>query len=343
MKDDADPAAGSSLSQTVTLATEMSPWLDLFDENFSLQEEPLSQRPLRALTSLLVEGAIEVEAGDDLLDTSKPHEHAETLWFRVLYQAVQHWYIERFGAAAMEGKGVPPLDGVVLIRNVAFALVVPANRRKVEVEGEQAWMYFDDRLRPDEDPASWIANAPNLARLSDEDYEQVLTDARDVSNTLRFVEFRRVASSVADNQDARKFVTATSTNLQQAARRIVSGKADERGPAWFDLQMANETALKAVLNHATGKAPHIHKLPELLADAVATGVKLDLNLFEDWPDFKTMSDWRYGQGDPWRLKWLYDCYRLTLKVARGAMAEMPTGLKPGFGILLRYPPWAGDE
>ena len=343
MKDDADTAAGLPLSQMETLAAEMSLWLDLFDEIFAVEDVPLSQRPLRALISLFAEGAMEVRTGDELLDTSKLHEYAQSPWFRILYQAVSHWYVERFGAAAMKGKGTPPLYGAILIRNVAFALVVPANRRKVEVEGEQAWMYFDDRLGPEEDPASWIDNAPNLARLSDEDHELVMSDSRDFSNTLRYIEFHRVTSRVAGNQDARKFVAATSTYLQQAARRMVSSKTNERGPAWFDLQMANETALKAVLCHATGKAPHVHKLSVLLAAAVGTGVKLDLDLFDDWPDFRTMSDWRYGQGDPWRLERLYAGYRLTLKVARGAMAEMPTGLKPGFGILLQYPPWLREE
>ena len=174
------------------------------------------------------------------------------------------------------------------------------------------------------------------SRALDEGFEEIdreleregenLADARDVSNTLRFVEFRRVTSNVGDSQDARKLVAATSTYLQQAARRMVSGKTDERGPAWFELQMANETALKAVLCNATGKAPHIHELPKLLAAAAEQGIKVKLGLFDDWPDFKSMSDWRYGQGNPWRLEWLYAAYRLTLKVARGAMAEMRIGL-----------------
>ena len=226
-----------------------------------------------------------------------------------------------------------------LIRDVAFALVVPANRRKIEVEGEQAWMYFDGGLGPGEDPSGWIPSAPDLDRLSAEERAQVVSDARDIADTLRFIEFRRVTSSVHDNQDARKLVAATSTYLQQAARRIVAGKGDERGLAWFDLQMANETALKAVLCTTSGKTPHSHKLRALLADAVKSGVVLETTLFENWPDFKSMSDWRYGQGDPWRLEFLYAAYRLTLKVVRGAMAQIPAGLKPGFGILLQYHPW----
>lgn len=46
---------------------------------------------------------------------------------------------------------------------------------------------------------------------------------------------------------------------------------------------------------------------------------------------------------PWRLEWFYTSCRLTLKVARGAMAEMPIGVKPGFGILLLFPPWRRNE
>lgn len=102
-------------------------------------------------------------------------------------------------------------------------------------------------------------------------------------------------------------------------------------------------ALAAEVEPTPLKAPHIHKLPELLAAAVGAGVDLGLHLFDDWPDFKMMSDWRYGQGDPWRQEWLYTSYRLSLKAACGAMAEMPTGLKRDFGILLQYPPWRRKE
>ena len=105
MGDPPDDGVPSRPIQSETLAAEMDTWLALFDQDLALEEVALSQRPMRALISLFVEGAIQLYAGEETIDTSRPHEHAKSLWFRVLYQAVEHWYVDRFGAAAMKGKG----------------------------------------------------------------------------------------------------------------------------------------------------------------------------------------------------------------------------------------------
>ncbi len=52
-----------------------------------------------------------------------------TAWFRVLYAAVEFWYVEVYGPEAVRHRGVPPLEGVILIRGTPFALRFIAFRR----------------------------------------------------------------------------------------------------------------------------------------------------------------------------------------------------------------------
>ena len=120
---------------------------------------------------------------------------------------------------------------------------------------------------------------------------------------------------------------------------MVSGKQSERGPAWFDLQMANETALKSVLHNETGRHPYEHDLKKLTRKANAHGVDFDIERLADWPLWPDVCDWRYGQGEPWALKDQYQAYKTSLDLIRSAMKMIPVGIEPGFGFLLRYAPW----
>jgi len=317
----------------------MGHWLELYDKELSLRETPLPARPRDALFMLFRDGGVRLRSGDAPIDLSKPVDHVETEWFHILYDAVRFWYKARFGAEAMRPRGSAPLEGVVTLHGTPFLLVVPTNRKEVEEEGKTAWIYFEDAVGDDEDAISWIDDRPALSTLTDQSRQLLAQEATEVAGTLRFVEYRQLAASINDDQEARKLVVSTSTYLQQAARRIVSGATRERGPAWFDLQMAAEAALKATLRHSTGDQPRTHNLPKLLASAREHGVVLDDAVFADWPVANDIIEWRYGQGDPWNLYWLLKAYRSALKVARAAMTVMPVGLKPGFGVLLEYPTW----
>ena len=327
-----------NLEQNQNLAREMNHWLEMIDEGFVETDVPLSRRPLEALTLLLSTGALELKFGEDSVDVSKPHEYLDQLWFQVLYAAVEYWYTERFGQAAVSSNGNAPLEGVVLVRGVPFALILPANRRKIEIEGEQSWMYFEESMGEGEQVEDWIIDGLNLSKFDAIDADLIRSTAKMVANTLRHVEFRRMFTKL-DDPEIRKLVATVLTYLTQAAKRISSNRTDERGPCWFDLQMANESALKAVLRLKTGKQPYIHDLSDLLKKATVHEVDFDGSRLDSWPSFSDISDWRYGQGTPLGLKEQYQAYLTTLHLVRAAMEQVPTSMSSGFGILLRYAPW----
>lgn len=330
----------AGIKQSREIAEKVDHWLDLFDSELAGQDLALSHRPLQALMMLFREGAIAVRAGDERLDDPENlGESFDKIWFRVLFDAVEYWYVERYGAPAMEAKGNADLVGVQMIRSVPFAISIPANRTVVEEKGESAWMYFEDGLAEGEDVTSWIVDSPDLSALASEAKETAVAEATRTAEVLRSIEFRRVTFRSSGDHEVQKLIQSTLTYLCQAASRIVSSRRSELGPAWFDLQMANEAALKAVIRSSTGKQPHVHSLDDLLARAQKHGVVFEGSRLSSWPRFSKLSDWRYGQGQPPGTAAIYSAYQLSLELIEACMAQITPGMAAGFGILLRYSPW----
>lgn len=337
-------AEEAAIEQSRSIAGGMNHWLDLFDKQLGEDGVPPAQRPLRALQMLIHEGALEVRTKDSQISLKNAlSDLVDEVWFRVLYDAVEYWYAERFGRALMQKQRTSTLIGAVLIHGSPFTIQVPANRSKVEDVGESAWMFFDDDVVEEEDPTEWICGGPNLSTLSKPEQDVLDREAAYVAGVLRSVEFRRVTFRSDCNEEAQKLLQSTVTYLGQAAERLVSWQPPTLGPAWFDLQMASETALKAVLLSKTGQQPKIHPLKELLSKARCHGVAFEANRLDQWPAFGTISDWRYGQGDPPGTLALHAAYIQTLDLVKACMAPIVPGIKPGFGLLLRYKPWSTKD
>lgn len=317
----------------------MSHWLELFDSDLSRDEIPLPERPLYVAKALCREGAFKLRTGVQSLDISNPQENFDTDWFRAIFAAVEYWYVEHYGPSVyISNDKNNLLEGAILIRGIAYALNVMAHRVSVETEGETLWLHFEDRLGEGDDPVKWIVNGPELTALNRDTRNKVTSDAKEVATVLRFIRYHSGMANVED-PETRKLCEASWNYLQQTSRRIVAGNQDDRGLAWFDLQMANETALKAVIRHTTSTQPYIHSLPNLLIKAEECGVITKQNLLSEWPDFKTISEWRYGQGDAGRLDTLFSAYLTTLRLVQACMKTIPPIQPPGFKILIRYPPW----
>lgn len=328
------------LKQSSELAKKMDHWLNLFDRDLAAQDLPLSDRPLRALMMLFWEGAIGVKAGDERIDGHQDlSKSIEEPWFRVLFDAVEYWYVARYGAPAMEARGKAALIGTQMIRGTPFAISVPANRVVLEEEGELAWIYLEDGLGEGEDATSWIVDSPDLASLDGEARATVVAEVERTAEILRAVEFRRVTFSSDGDHEVQKLIQSTLTYLSQAATRMVSGQKPEIGLAWFDLQMANEAALKAVIRSKTGKQPHIHVLSDLLDTTEQHGVAFESSRLSSWPSFSDVSVWRYGQGNPPGAAKLYDAYQVSLELVRACLSQFTPKIKGGFGVLVRYSPW----
>lgn len=327
------------LGQRRKLAENMDHWLNLFDDVLAHWEVPLFQRPLRAIRMLFEEGAVEVKAGNKPLGVSNNiYASIEESWFRILFDAVEYWYVERYGASAIEAKSNTSIKGVQMVRNEPFAMSIPTNRVVVE-PGELAWMYFEDGLGEEEDATNWIVEGPELSKLEIAARANVVAEAKRTAEILRAIEFRRVMFPSSGDKEVYKLIQSTLLYLSQAADRMVAGRKEGIGPAWFDLQMANECALKAVILSSTEKQPHEHSLNELVKHVQRVGVIFETSQFEDWPTFSLISTWRYGQGSPEGIGRLYPAYQVSLKLAGACMSHFKPCMPGGFGLEIKYSPW----
>lgn len=326
---------------TPTLDEVLADWLDLIDQLLAASDVALPERPLQAVLRLLSLEALTVNIGDEPVKFAGFADHAAEPWFRILYIHVERWYQKTYGEEAVRGRGVRPLQAVVLIRGVPYALVIPAIRNVVHKEHVEAWMYFEEGLGDDECALQWVQHAPEPEALGAQRRAELEENANRISRAMRRVYFRRMG--VPATPEAEGLAEAARGYLESAAIRLRSAKAQELGPAFFDLQMAAESAVKLVLQINTGGYPHSHLLADLLKSSAKFGVVFDVDRLAGWPAFATMSDYRYSQGDTGGIEHVFSAYLLILDLVAAAMSVIKSPLGSGSGFLLRRPPWLTDE
>src|SRR3569833_1542329 len=330
-----------AVSQPQQLAGKLDHWFELFDEKFALDDMPLSKRPAEAVFELMRNEAIAMRFGDEPpIDLSNPWEHVTTIWFRVLYMAAEYWYAQHYGKKAMASQGNPPLLGVTLIRRAPFLVKVPMHRSVIVEVGRKAWMYFEDKVVEDEDPIKWIVDPPNLQLMPATEREADVNRLKDVCGKLRRYNFQLLGAP-HDGASA-GFIQAIRTYLESGARRIHSGAVTDLGPAWFDLQMAMESALKLAQHAGTKRYSHIHDLKQLLRETEPLGVSFYVSRLGDWPEFPEMSNLRYAQAPAGGTAVVFEGYLLALDVVVAALSVLKPALGPGFGLLLQPWPWLLD-
>ena len=315
--------------------------IEIADQWLSEQSTPLNQRPMAALMYLLEIGAVEFNIGHEALTKrADVWPHVQKPWFRAVFDAFEEWYLDKYGSRAMEAKGTEPLWGVVVIAGVPFLMSGEANRSEVDEEAETAWMCFEEELGSDEDALNWIVDCPDFSKFSSETQDRARCEAEMIANTMRFIEFRRVCLGPEPDVEVGKLLQSTMSYLAQFSKRLIGCKKADLSLAWFDLQMANETALKSVILKATGKQKKGHWLTDLLKIAKKNGVEFDAVELVDWPEFGAMSAMRYGQGGSVSLTDVYAAYYLSLRLIYACMQVIPVFHKSGFRLLLRYNPWS---
>jgi hypothetical protein len=331
----------SDNSQPKSLAKAMDHWLALFDKRFALDEIPLSKRPFKAVIELLRKATIQIRFGEEPpVDLSKPYDHVAQPWFRALYTGTKQWYLDHYGSKAIATNGNRPLRGVTLVRGAPFLVKVPMHRRVVVEEGRTAWMYFEAGVGTGEDPIHWIIDPPNFEKMEKSQHDADIARLAKVCEHLRGINFRLLGAGT--DKTSAGFQRAVRSYLESAAERIRVGDLTDLGPAWFDLQMAAETALKLAHQTVFKKYPHSHELKPLFS-ALEPAITFDLSRLDDWPSFKEMSDLRYAQGPTGGLATLFEAYQLILEAVLAALSVLKPPVSSGSGLLLSAPSWLTDQ
>ena len=207
-----------------------------------------------------------------------------------------------------------------MIAGSVFAILIPALRARPGQPGETIWLSFPDGLRDDENVLDWVEAPPNYSMLSPQELCSAEEFATEVTTALRFIHAGLMGVK-ADDEKLDGFNAGIIPHLERAAELLTESKPESFQRAFWELQMACEEALKALLVQRTGKFKETHDLFRLY-DALEESPEFNRDLLKCLPGWKEMADLRYGQGDHEDRAECVKCYRATLTIVAGTVHSM---------------------
>lgn len=244
---------------------------------------PVGQRPLHAAIDLIKYKLVRVstDGGNTSYELDESSDFLEAYWFKAIYKMVDDWYREQFGAD-FDRPSEAAVKGVVLIRSTPFVLEVPVKRVRPGQPGKTVWLSFPEEIESDEDSTSWLVRGPNFSQMGQDQRASAIAAANEVGESLRFIRTNLMGVEGADAEGL-SFRRGVITHLERAAELIAHRDIEAASKAWWELQMALESSLKALLLQKNGRYPYIHDLIDLLALGQTVGLVFDAQKLVGWP------------------------------------------------------------
>lgn len=323
---------------TPSLRDAIAPLLDLIDEGLGLDGVRVAQRPLRAAWQLVTDFVPQVNVGEGPRPPGRPAEFSQEPWFRPVYAHVEEWYRARYGDR-IGGRGRQLMRGVTLVSATPFELHVPITASRVEVEGETAWLSFPSTVRPDDDVLSWVVSAPAWDTYSADVRQRTVELASRIATLLRRVSCR-LTGALANDEATRNLLPGVRLHLHSAASLIAM--EDEEGSfarAQWELQMAIESAYKALLQQRTGDFSETHDLFVLNDRAQVPEASVQRKWLRELPRWHDAANLRYGLGDHPTVVGIMAWYETALKIIAGVTESLDGVDLTQASMLLRMAPW----
>ncbi len=326
---------------------EVAEWMELFDELLAQQDVPIYERPLRAAVMLTRSALVQVrhQGVDELVEgTVGFGDLIRKPWFGRVVRMSDGWYTRIFGPAALRSPE-PNALGVIMHRGAIQTFQIPLIISQQAEVTYQRWIAFPDHVEDSEDVLSWIEPALDREKIRKHELAALAEQARRIAHSIRFIASRaRNASRGSDELVG--LLGGTVRNLQTFANLAVVGQWQERQKAWWELQMANESFLKAfcLQKGRSGGYRRVHSLPVLVRNAQEHGLDFDLARLAGWPTERDMSDHRYATGRRVSSGELFSAYEVTLSLCEAVASRLEVKFDTGKGRMLIQPlPWRLKE
>ena len=312
------------MQKTNDLTSVLEEVLPGIDQDLAERDIRLTQRPLEAAREFVSDYVVEArEKGTVGAKPGAPEEFLVTPWFAGLYALVKTWYRNRYPGPRPRLRD-ERFFGIVMIAGTAFAIRIPRVRTQPGRPGETVWLSFPDGLRDNEQALDWIETPPNYTMLSPQECCDAEEFATEIANALRFIGSGLMAVSGGDDK-LEGFRAGVIPSLESAARRLLELNPKSVQSAYWDLQLACESALKALMVQRTGEFKETHDL-FLLYDfhkkIPAPPPAFNRGLLKRLPRWKEAAALRYGQGKREHRADCVECYRATLTIVAGTVRSM---------------------
>lgn len=308
--------------------------LEMADRVLAERQTPIAERPLAALIQLVHWRMVAGRDGTPItLDGS---EIAKSEAFRPLGKMIGDWYQEQYGKPTMSRR-TSKIVGFVLVRMSPFLIEVPTNLTEPGDEPDTAWLRFTDHVLPTEDVLEWVIDGPHPKGLPD--ISALRQEITAVANDLRFIYTASLGVLTENNEQLSAFVRGIGSHLNQAARRVADQKAQDVAESYWEMQMAAEVALKALILQRTSAFSYTHSLATLVEEVQVIDSSFPANPLANFPDDRETIKRRYGTG---KVSWegTFAHYRVVLGLVRNTVERMKRTKFGGASICIRKAPWA---
>ena len=313
------------MQKTNNLTSVLDDILPVIDRGLAKLDVPLTQRPIEAAETFVLCCVEEVreQKGAVAAKPGPPEEFWKAAWFADLYALVEKWYHKRYPGSMWQQRD-EKFFGIVMIAGTVFAIHIPIVRTQPGRPGETVWLSFPDGLRDNEQALDWIEDPPNHTTLLPQERCDAEEFATEVANALRFIGNGLIAVSGGDDKLA-GFKAGVMRSLESAAKRLLEPDPKSVQAAYWELQLACESALKALMVQRTGEFKTSHDLFFLYdfhKEIPAPLPEFNRDLLKRLPRWKETADLRYGQGTREDRADCVECYRATLTIVAGTVRSM---------------------
>lgn len=302
--------------------------MGIIDPILSEQEVPLKTRPLSAALMFVKYFIAGISHGNK-------EDPIEEPWFATIYHHVREWYEDTYGKAwANRMSGI---TGAICIRRIPTEFLVPNTKSEMEIEGETSWVIFPSGIDGDESPEMWLANPPNLERLTQVETEALAADMLTVASCLRQISVF-VNTCESPNANFSRLSRGIVDELEAAARGLVSNTFSSIQSSIWSMQMALERTLKSLSIQQRGGFRETHDLFALYDDLTDVSASLDRNLLKKFPRCRENVSRRYSLGAGADLEEAFDLYKFSMQYIRDAteLFDRKMRILDG-GVLLKKP------
>lgn len=302
------------------------------DAALAKQNLPIAERPLAAVLTLVRLGAIMEVNGTPV--SAEPSDIVGSEWFGPLWRMSRQWYREQYGPASQASSG-EPMNGFLLIRGTPIGMRVPPQIERPGEETGTIWLHLVDRVLDEEVPLKWVLTVPPESDITIR--QQWQRDASSIAAELRFIQNRTMSLDSTSNREIIELARTILSHLSQAAGMVTSMKSGEATRSYWELQMAAEAAFKTLLLQRTGDYLHTHDLHRLSDKVRKFEGSFSVPCLQEFPDWKTTANMRYGVGEPPTWENCYRDYLCTLETVRkcAALWKLITDLTDAKFLLTR--------
>lgn len=313
--------------------------LPAIDKKLATRQVLVGLRPLHAAVQFCREFILEIRLdGREWVPDLDNLDFITENWFRGVYQLTEQWYERRY-AEALETKAPRHAVAFVLAYGIPLRVDVPLSRITPGDRPKTVWLSIPDTILPDEEPLNWISSPPNLVEMDRKEKERLLRDLEEVCGLLRSISAHKMGIGGL-TAEGRGFVLAARGHLDTAARQVLE-YWQEKGTAKaaWELQIAVESALKAVAETKTGRFRATHDLFLLFDDAAPYLNHFSRNEIGKLPRWKAMINHRYAQGISPRLDEVFGYYRSALRIVDGCFRGLASLILGKGSFRIGLPPW----